>query len=49
MKKDTKFNYDFKNEKVKKAFKMLAVQTDTTLQQVIEDALKAKYKNLFDK
>jgi hypothetical protein len=47
MKTKTKFNYDFKNEKIKKAFQLYALENDTTLQQIITDSLKAKHKSLF--
>lgn len=43
---ETKYNYDFKNKKVKKAFQKLAFDTDTTLQELITEALKEKHPKL---
>lgn len=36
--------YRFRNNKVKKAFKQLAMDNDITLQDLITNALKVKYK-----
>lgn len=46
MKSKTKYNYDFKNEKVKRAVQAWAFNNNTTLQDVITDALKAKLPKL---
>ncbi len=43
---ETKYNYDFKNKRVKKAFQTLAIENDTTLQNIITEALKSKYPKL---
>ena len=43
MKTETKYNYDFKNPKVKRAFQRLAFDNGITLQELITDALKSKY------
>ena len=43
---ETKYNYDFKSKKVKRAFQTWALNNNTTLQDVITDALKAKHPKL---
>lgn len=40
----TTFNYNFKSGTVKKAFKQLALDNGTSLQELITEALKTKYK-----
>lgn len=40
------FNYCFKSWTVKKAFKQYAVENDTSVQELITTALKAKYKEV---
>jgi len=42
----TKYNYDFKSEKVKKAFQKLAIDNDTSLQELITKALEEKYPKI---
>ena len=46
MKTETKYNYDFKNKKVKKAFQQLALENDMSLQELITKALQTKYPNI---
>ncbi len=43
---ETKYNYDFKNKKVKRAFQKLAFDTGTTLQDLITEALREKYPQI---
>ena len=43
MKTKTKYNYDFKNLKSKRAFQKLAFDNGITLQQLITEALETKY------
>lgn len=42
----TRYNYDFKSEKVKKAFQKLAIEKNTTLQNLIDEALTSKYPKI---
>ena len=46
MKTETKYNYDFKNYKVKVAFQKLALDKGITLQELIAEALKLKYPQI---
>lgn len=43
---ETKYNYDFKNSKVKRAVQKWAFDNNTTLQEIITEALKAKLPKL---
>ena len=40
------FNYRFKDKTVHKAFKLLSVESGTSIQELISSALKAKYKDI---
>ena len=46
MKTETKYNYDFKNKKVKRAFQRLAFDNGVSLQQLITEALETKYPEI---
>jgi len=46
MKTETKYNYTFKNKKVKVAFQKLALDNGVTLQQLITEALETKYPKI---
>lgn len=46
MKTETKYNYDFKNKKVKRAFQRLAFDKGITLQELITEALQTRHPNL---
>jgi hypothetical protein len=43
----TSITFNFKSAKVKKAFKIYATEKETTVQRLIEDAMKEKYPELF--
>jgi hypothetical protein len=42
----SKYLYTFKNKKVRKAFQQLALDNDTSLQQLITEALETKYPTI---
>jgi len=42
-----KYLYDFKNSKVRRAFNMYAAEHNKTIQEILEEALKAKHPKLF--
>ena len=46
MKTETKYNYDFKNKKVKRAFQRLAFDKGVSLQQLLTEALETKYPEI---
>lgn len=41
--------YYFKNKRVRKAFNMYALEHDTSIQELIDQALKIKHSDLFRK
>ena len=47
MKEKATIIYDFKNKRVKRAFIMYAVEHGTSVQALIEEALKDKHSKLF--
>jgi hypothetical protein len=42
----TSYRYKFKNKKVHQAFKMLAIEQEKTMQELIHEALVLKYPKL---
>lgn len=46
MKTETKYNYDFKSKKVKRAFQRLAFDKGVSLQQLLTEALETKYPEI---